>query len=186
MHIEILWLDSVDSTNSEAKRRITELNSMSVIAARNQIAGRGQRTNKWFSERDKSLTFSIILKEPDLKAWEQSAISEATALAIVDALASYGIEAKIKWPNDIFCGDRKICGILIENSLMGEHIKCSIIGIGLNVNNTDFPTNLPNPTSMVLCSGCEYQIEDVLNDLSDRLMVYLSELYRSRLRFDNR
>ena len=199
MCADIIWLDSVDSTNSEIKRRLEHLDDLTVIAARNQTAGRGQKGNKWFSQPASSLTFSVLLKDIGLKAWEQSAISEATALAIVDTLGSYGIDAWIKWPNDIYCTDKKICGILIENSLMGEQIRWSIIGIGLNVNQTDFPTDLPNPTSMTLCTGCEYQTEDILSSLITRLAQlyreflqtpeYPSELrerYLSLSRFDNR
>lgn len=181
MSAEILWLESVDSTNSEAKRRIAELETMSVIAAECQTAGRGQNGNKWFSESSRSLTFSLVVKDLCLKAWEQAIISESTAQAVVDTLTSYGIDARIKWPNDIYCGEKKICGILIENSLMGEHIKWSIIGIGLNVNNINFPTNLPNPTSMALCTGCVYQIKEVLDRLIEKLTCNLSNA-----RFDYR
>lgn len=197
MGIDILWLHSVDSTNSEAKRRIADLGSISVIAAINQIAGRGQNGNKWFSESSTSLTFSIVLKDLSLKACEQSAISEATSLAIVDTLATYDIRASIKWPNDIYINNKKISGILIENSVSGEKINWSIIGIGLNVNQTEFPPELPNPTSMSLCSpkfGQKYNIEEVLNRLTRRAAYYyehflhdanqlskLSELYQDLL-----
>ena len=181
MATDIIWLESVDSTNSEAKRRLAELGNISIIATKSQKAGRGQKTNKWFSESSRSLTFSMVLKGLNLKAWEQSTISEVTAQAVVDTLSSYGIDSRIKWPNDIYCGDKKICGILIENSLMGEHINWSIIGIGLNVNNTTFPDNLPNPTSMALISGFEHQMEEVLEKLIARLTSGLSDF-----RFDNR
>ena len=181
MATDIIWLESVDSTNSEAKRRLAELGNISIIATKSQTAGRGQKTNRWFSESSRSLTFSLVVKDLCLKAWEQSTISEVTAQAVVDTLASYGIDSKIKWPNDIYCGDKKICGILIENSLMGEHINWSIIGIGLNVNNITFPDNLPNPTSMALRSGYEYHLEEVLEKLIARLTSGLSDF-----RFDNR
>lgn len=173
---DIIWLDSVDSTNSEAKRRISELRDLSVIAARNQTAGRGQNGNKWVSESSKNLTISIVLKNPIIKPWEQSIISEATSQAIIDTLASYGIDARIKLPNDIYIGDRKICGILIENSILGEKINWSIIGIGLNVNQTEFPSDLPNPTSMSLCCpvpGEEYSIDEVLDRLVSRVALLI-------------
>ena len=199
MTCNIIWLESVDSTNSEIRRRIENLDDLTVISARNQTEGRGQNGNKWFSQHGQSLTFSIVLKQIALRAWEQAAISEAVALAIVDTLDSYGIKAWIKWPNDIYCGDKKICGILIENSLMGEQIRWSIIGIGLNVNQTNFPTDLPNPTSMKLCTGCEYQIEDILVSLTSRITKSyndflqspghepeLRERYLCRSGFDNR
>ena len=176
MDAEILWLECVDSTNSEAKRRIAQLNNMSVVATKCQTAGRGQNGHTWFSESSQSLTFSLVLKNLRLKSSEQAVISVSTAQVIVDTLALYGLSARIKWPNDIYCDDKKICGILIENSLLGEHIKWSIIGIGLNVNNLNFPTDLPNPTSMAICAGTEFQIEEVLDQIIDRLAHRLSRL----------
>ena len=130
-----------------------------MLAALSQTSGKGQKGNVWLSEPGKNLTFSIVLKFPatDIKselepmlAYDQFVLSEITSLSIVDLLAEHGIEAKIKWPNDIYVGDRKICGMLIENSLRGEWIQHSIIGIGLNVNQRNFDVNLPNPVSMAL------------------------------------
>lgn len=158
---DIIWLESVDSTNEECRRRISDIDNLSVVAALSQTSGRGQRGNVWLSEAGQNLTFSIVLKFPakglkaemePMLAYDQFVLSEITSLAIVDLLADFGIEAKIKWPNDIYVGDRKICGMLIENSLRGEWIQHSIIGIGLNVNQRNFDVTLPNPTSMVLCS----------------------------------
>ena len=158
---DIIWLESIDSTNEECRRRISDIDNLSVVAALSQTSGRGQRGNVWLSEAGQNLTFSIVLKFPakglkaemePMLAYDQFVLSEITSLAIVDLLADFGIEAKIKWPNDIYVGDRKICGMLIENSLRGEWIQHSIIGIGLNINQRNFDVTLPNPTSMVLCS----------------------------------
>ena len=156
---DIIWLESTDSTNEEAGRRISDLDNLSVLSAVRQTEGRGQRGNSWSSNDGENLTFSIVLKYgngegfiPEIRAADQFAISEAAALAVVDLLASYDIEAKIKWPNDIYVGNRKICGILIENAIRGSYIANSIIGIGLNVNQQTFDPSLPNPTSMLLCS----------------------------------
>lgn len=150
---DIIWLERVDSTNDEARRHISEIDNLSVVSALEQTKGRGQHGNTWLSMPGENLTFSLIVKDFRIKANEQSAISQATALSLTKLLGRYGIEARIKWPNDIYAGDNKICGILIENSLKGMEIDWSIIGIGLNVNQTSFPEDLPNPTSMRLCTG---------------------------------
>ena len=149
---DIIWLERVDSTNDEARRHISEIDNLSVVSALEQTKGRGQHGNTWLSMPGENLTFSLIVKDFRIKSNEQSAISQATALSLTKILGRYGIEARIKWPNDIYAGDNKICGILIENSLKGMEIDWSIIGIGLNVNQTSFPEHLPNPTSMRLCT----------------------------------
>ena len=153
---DIIWLESVDSTNEEARRRISTLDNLSVLSAFTQTAGRGQRGNTWSASPGENLTFSIVLKygsgaTHEIRALDQSVISEITALSVVDFLASHGIGTKIKWPNDIYAGDRKICGILIEHSVRDGLLSSSIIGIGLNVNQRNFDVNIPNPTSMALC-----------------------------------
>ena len=153
---DIIWLDSVDSTNNEAKRRISSCDNMTVLSALSQTSGRGQRGNTWSSSPGENLTFSIILKDiGHIPAVSQSALSEITALSVTELLAQYDIHAMIKWPNDIYVAERKICGILIENSLRGNHLSSSIIGIGLNINQRNFDVKLPNPTSIVLESQSE-------------------------------
>lgn len=173
---DIIWLNSVDSTNDEARRRISDLDNLSVLSALSQTAGRGQRGNSWHSEPGKNLTFSIVLKYenpsdamtklPAVQAYDQFVISQIASLAIVDLLASYDIEAKIKWPNDILVDNRKICGMLIENSVYGKWLCSSIIGIGLNINQRNFNVNIPDPTSMVLSNDIidDYNTEDLLEE----------------------
>ena len=148
---DIIWLDSIDSTNEEAKRHISDIDNLSVLSAYEQTEGRGQRGNTWTSTPGENLMFSIVLKNPKISARDQFGINEITSLSVVDFLSQHGISARIKWPNDIYVGSKKICGILIENSLRGSGISSSIIGIGLNINQRNFDVNLPNPTSMVLC-----------------------------------
>ena len=148
---DIIWLESVDSTNDEAKRHISDIDNLSVLSALEQTAGRGQRGNSWTSAPGENLMFSIVLKSPALMAEDHFALNEITALSVADFLSTYGIKAQIKWPNDIYVDEKKICGILIENSFRGKSISSSIIGIGLNINQRNFNVNLPNPTSMVLC-----------------------------------
>ena len=165
---DILWFESVDSTNEVAKRHISELDNLSVLSALEQTAGRGQRGNSWSSNAGENLMFSIVLKFASddsglggIEARNQFILNEISALPVVDFLCLHGIKARIKWPNDIYVGSCKICGMLIENSLRGKWISSSIIGIGLNINQRNFDVNLPNPTSMMLCqpdpnSHCVY------------------------------
>ena len=148
---DIIWLQNVDSTNEEARRRFSECDNLSVLSAVSQTSGKGQRGNSWSSEPGANLTFSIILKDVyRIKAYDQFVLSEITALSVIDFLSFHGIDSSIKWPNDIYVDKKKICGILVENSLRGEFVSSSIIGIGLNINQRNFDVNLPNPTSMIL------------------------------------
>ena len=159
---DIMWSEELDSTNEEARRRISDLDNLSVLSVERQTAGRGQRGNSWRSAPGENLTFSIILKfrtcdslsddaaMPSLKAADQFILSEISSLAIVRLLENHGIKASVKWPNDIYVGSCKVCGMLIENSLRGSSVSSSIIGIGLNVNQRNFDVSLPNPTSMLL------------------------------------
>lgn len=148
---DIIWLQNVDSTNEEARRRFSECDNLSVLSAVSQTSGKGQRGNSWSSEPGANLTFSIILKDGyRIKAYDQFVLSEITALSVIDFLSFHGIDSSIKWPNDIYVDKKKICGILVENSLRGEFVSSSIIGIGLNINQRNFDVNLPNPTSMIL------------------------------------
>ncbi len=196
---DIIWLESVDSTNEEAKRHISDIDNLSVLSALEQTAGRGQRGNTWTSTPGENLMFSIVLKDPKISARDQFVLNEIASLAVVDFLSMHGISARIKWPNDIYVGVKKICGILIENSLHGSAISSSIIGIGLNINQRNFNVNLPNPTSMVLCRAedgpldihrCLEEFMDIFNSLHDRFLTsacdlsplrqsYLSSLWRS-------
>ena len=174
---DIIWLERVDSTNDEARRHISEIDNLSVVSALEQTKGRGQRGNRWSSQPGENLTFSLVVKDFRIKANEQSAISQATALSLVDLLSRHEIKARIKWPNDIYAGDEKICGILIENSLKGSAIDWSIIGIGLNVNQTAFPEDLPNPTSMKLCTGNSnpYNTREILEEFMGIFTGYYRE-----------
>lgn len=151
--MKTLWLKTIDSTNSEALRRMGELPSGTVLAAYEQTAGRGQRGNTWFSEPGKNLTFSIVLKFPAgfLAAGDAFLLNCLCSVAAVDCLSGFGVVASVKWPNDIFVGGRKICGMLLENGLIGSFVAHSVMGIGMNVFQTEFP--LVNATSLALALG---------------------------------
>ncbi len=159
-----LWLDTIDSTNSEALRRLPELAGGTVLATREQTAGRGQRGNTWFTEPGKNLTFSIVLKQLPLQAAQSVRLNYLTSVAVASFLESHGVKTAIKWPNDIYVEGRKICGMLIENTLgPGGQVMASVIGIGINMNQTAFP-QLANATSLALCTGKEYELEPALEE----------------------
>jgi BirA family biotin operon repressor/biotin-[acetyl-CoA-carboxylase] ligase len=127
---------------------------MSVIATKMQTSGKGQGDHTWHSEPEKNLLISIVLKEPHVLPSDQVIISDIAAESVKELLMSHGIEAWIKPPNDIWVRDKKICGILIEHSLKGNRISWSIIGIGLNVNQTEFaPEISENASSYCLAFG---------------------------------
>lgn len=151
--VRVNWFKEIDSTNSQAHRCRHEASDFTVWAAEFQTAGRGQRGNTWESAVGENLTFSILLKPTNFLSTRQFELSQVVALGVVDYLATHGIEAKIKWPNDIYVGDRKICGILIENVLSGDTLSVCIAGIGVNLNQTVFRSDAPNPTSLLIELG---------------------------------
>lgn len=162
----VRWIEKTASTNSWLREREGEVAPMTLVCAREQTAGRGQRGNSWESEPGCNLTFSFHFVPEKVRPAGQFVISEAVALSITELLALYGIEAKVKWPNDIYVGDRKICGILIENSLMGDRISRCIVGVGLNVNQLRFVSDAPNPVSMRQLTGLEYDLKEMAQTLA--------------------
>ncbi|MBD5371208.1 MAG: biotin--[acetyl-CoA-carboxylase] ligase [Bacteroides sp.] len=183
--MNILILDETASTNSYVAEHEDHLTAPVMVAARRQYAGRGQRGNSWESEPGKNLTASVLLRPDRVLPRQQFAISEAIALAVVATLAQYGIEARVKWPNDIYVADGKICGILIEHSLMGHQIRRTIAGFGLNINQTEFISDAPNPISMSRITGVAYDAEEVARRTGENIERYLpllpSEEGRGRL-----
>ncbi|MCD8172940.1 MAG: biotin--[acetyl-CoA-carboxylase] ligase [Alistipes sp.] len=139
------------STNDHASS--AEYGEGDIVVAGSQMRGRGQRGNYWHSTLGCNLTLSLVVEPRFLPASEQFLLSETVSLAVVDTLRRYGIESTVKWPNDIYVGDKKIAGILIENDICGTVLSRSVIGIGLNVNETDFPEHLPNPVSIAGITG---------------------------------
>lgn len=167
--MDIIWFDTIDSTNKEALRQLGTADDFTVIAAEYQTSGRGQKGTSWESAPGKNLTFSLILKPDTLRAENQFVISQIIALGIVSYLKKLTIEAKIKWPNDIYVGDKKICGILIENMIEGANLSASIVGVGLNINQDVFVSDAPNPTSVKLITGEELELKDELQNLSSAI-----------------
>lgn len=153
----IRWYKELDSTNNEARRHFEAIDNLSVISTVSQTSGRGQGDHTWFATPGLNLTFTLVLKyDFEFAARDQILVTCLTTLAIRDYLLSKGVTARIKWPNDIWVGDRKICGILIENTVEEGMIRGSIIGIGLNINEKDWPSNLPNPVSLRNLTGRKY------------------------------
>lgn len=166
------------STNAECKNPCYAHGD--AVVAVEQTAGRGQRGNVWSSKAGENLTFSLVWEADFVAAKEQFRISEAVALALVDTLAGYGIEAQIKWPNDIYVGHKKICGILIEHDLGPQaRLARTIVGIGLNVNQTQFEDWIPNPTSIALLTGERKGTNDVFGDLYEALERRFGQLKES-------
>ncbi len=148
-----------------------------VWAAEYQSSGRGQRSNVWKSQRFENLTFSILLKPEFLLASDQFLISEIASVAVMDYLKTHGILARIKWPNDIYVSDRKISGILIEHSISGDKVSVSIVGIGINVHQCRFDSDIPNPVSMKQCME-EMGNYDRALDLKAELNSFLSIFFK--------
>jgi BirA family biotin operon repressor/biotin-[acetyl-CoA-carboxylase] ligase len=181
--MKIIWLDTIDSTNSEALRRLPSLPSSVVLAAREQTAGRGQRGNQWFSAPGQNLTFSIVLQlgrskasdsgdglpgstSPDhlpaLPIADTPWLNFLAAIVVADFVSGLGADCRIKWPNDIYAGWDKLCGMLIENSLSGGFVAASVIGIGLNMNQLKFP-QLARATSVARLTGGHYYLDESLD-----------------------
>ncbi|HEU4718621.1 MAG TPA: biotin--[acetyl-CoA-carboxylase] ligase, partial [Bacteroidia bacterium] len=138
-----------------------------VVTARSQFAGRGQRGASWLSGEGQNITCSIILRPVFLGASRQFDLTRAVALGITDLLLSLvpKKEFSIKWPNDIYTGGKKICGILIENQLSGNSISASVVGIGLNVNQAVFPAGVPDAVSLCYVADRKFNVEEVLQQL---------------------
>ena len=170
----IYRFDTLGSSNDEAcKPQYVEGD---IILAQRQTAGRGQRGHTWESREGENLTFSLLLEPLFLSPSEQFLISECVALGVCDALMHYGIEAQIKWTNDIYIGDRKLAGILIEHKLQGSALARTVAGIGLNVNQKAFSDDLPNPISMAQATGREFDREEVLQTVATSLMARYKQL----------
>lgn len=164
-HCLTLSMESVDSTNEWVRNNIARLEKNTAVVTSRQTAGRGQGDHTWHSESGKNLLMTILLKENSLPAVEGFAVSAITALSMVELLDTYGIDAGIKLPNDIYVGGCKICGLLIEHSIRGEKIMWSMAGVGLNVNQSDFPSWIPNPTSMSILTSRTYDLDEILDRL---------------------
>lgn len=173
----IVSLKRIDSTNDYLKKHVANSKPLpegTVILAEDQFAGRGQFDNQWVSQPGKNLTFSILLSPTFLPLSTQFSLNIAVSLGINDVLQSFiGSECKIKWPNDIIFGGQKLGGMLIENIVRGTNWKHAIVGIGININQNNFPGSIKNITSMALIAGREFSLIDIL----EQLCVSISKRY---------
>jgi len=192
------FLDRVDSTNRWALKKAARSTSFQPFWIRtdDQFAGRGQGENSWQGSPGQNLTGSLVIYPDQLLAGDQFLLSVLASEAMVDFTGLFTGEITIKWPNDLYFRDKKLGGLLIENSIVGEMIRYTVLGIGININQTDFPESLPNPVSLSQIHPVTYnltEIEDLLlnclmnrlsqlktNKSSDLLAAYTRKLYRYR------
>ena len=188
-----MYIAETHSTNTLLKERYMDEDNLFTIRTDFQTAGRGQQGNGWESERGKNLLFSILLQQPDIPVSRSFFITMAVTTAMTDAINSLGYAFSspltIKWPNDIYIGDKKLAGILIETVLSGSRIAQAVIGIGVNLNQTKWMGAAPNPTSLFLEAGHKTDpqvlLDHFIHYLPQRLQVeektcrdYRCRLYR--------
>ncbi len=176
--MKIHKLNATSSTNSYLKKLVVESmpDNFTIVTAEHQTSGKGQLQNKWHSKHGKNLLFSILTRFKTLKINHQAFLNFAVSLAVFEVINTYLPNVKIKWPNDILSRQKKICGILIENSVKNGSINYSIIGIGLNVNQTKFPLNLPNATSLKLVLGKSFNRNKLLHEIRIALQKQLQRI----------
>lgn len=172
--LDVIELALVESTNKTAAELIglSKAGHGTVILAQEQTSGRGQRGRQWQSSAGRDITFSLVLEPPALFADAQFGLGKLAALALLDALSHFlPGRVKVKWPNDLLVGRLKIAGILIECDLIGDRVRHAVIGVGINVNSTDFPAEYA-ATSLSLETGSEQKkkevLEKVLQSFRDR------------------
>lgn len=177
-HFQLLKLDATESTNRYLKDLLRSENPLdyTVVVAEKQLNGRGQMGTVWESEGGKNLTFSVLRRFDALNVKHQFVLNIAVSVAVHDVLNEFLVpDVTIKWPNDIMSGSKKVCGILIENVLKGERVGQSIIGIGLNVNQTNF-TNLDKASSLQRITGRKFDLEELLHSLLEHLWLQLESI----------
>ena len=175
--MQLIKLSATDSTNAYLKDLIfhNKIEDFTVVMAHTQLKGRGQMGTNWLSEPGKNLTFSVLVKDLGRPVSDQFLLNIYVSLAIYDTLTHLKVpDLKIKWPNDIMSGHSKICGILIENILSGQHIQASIVGIGLNVNQLSF-NNLPNVSSLKLLLGKSLDLDGLLLNIVENLKKLIAQ-----------
>lgn len=169
MKFEILHIQSLPSTNQYLFNLISEEDVVEglVINTESQTAGKGMGTNLWESESGKNLSFSLLIKPDFMKPENQFVITQIVSLAIQNVCQKNlnREDVKIKWPNDIYVGNKKLAGILVQNIIKANNISHSVIGIGLNVNQMNFVSDAPNPVSMRQLSGIEFNRDKLLNEI---------------------
>lgn len=175
----LLEYERLDSTNSQAERLLMESKPAegTVVFTYNQFSGRGQMGNEWFNDVYKNLTTSIILYPKIDFPKKQFALNQIVALGLKHCISTYcGHHVSIKWPNDIIVNDKKIAGVLIQNSISKNTISHSIIGIGININQEVFPKGIGEPTSIFKEINQRFDVKDVLFDLCNAIEAWYLRL----------
>lgn len=172
--VPLIRVEETNSTNNYLQALCDErkVEEFTTIVADFQTSGRGQRGNSWESEPGENLLFSFVVFPEFLEARRQFLLSQIVSLAIKEELDNYVADISIKWPNDIYWREKKICGMLIENDLMGRNISQSIAGIGININQKAFYSPAPNPVSLRQITGKQYDILEILENVMVRVQSY--------------
>ena len=180
--MRIIKLNAIDSTNTYLKQLSSKegIEDYTCATAKFQTQGKGQMGAMWSSEHSKSLMCSVFKYNSSISIKNQFYISIVTSLAIVKTLQSFSIQKlRVKWPNDILSDNKKICGILIENVIKNNNLEASIIGIGLNVNQTEFK-NLPNASSLKVITGTVFNLDELLQLIIKNLKYYFDFLKKGK------
>ena len=180
----LIRLSTVDSTNRYVRDEAATLwaksgfaDGLVVVSAEHQTAGRGQRGNTWNSNAGENLLFSILIRPGEaLKVAEQFLLSQTVALALHGAMKSYDIDTRLKWPNDIYVGKRKLAGVLVELDYSGTFVEQAIIGVGINVNQVLFPVMDRIPVSMKMLQGRNFVTDEILETVIGCFERYYAEL----------
>ena len=179
---QLFFLPVCKSTNSEAQQLLlkNEATEGCVVLTDEQTQGRGQRGNSWEAAPGKNITLSVILSPVFLAVRHQFYLNMAVSLAVLDLLHEQGLEqARVKWPNDLYFEDRKLGGILIENTVTSQSIQHSIVGIGLNVNQLHF--GIGTATSLAAEVGTQLDVKRLVNRLLELLEKRYLELRSGRI-----
>lgn len=182
----VIELESVDSTNNYAKQLLQNGRPVegTIVFAHEQHTGRGQMGNSWKTEAGKNLTLSIILYPDFLDADKQFFLNMAISLAVKDFCESVlPDEIKIKWPNDTYWRDKKVGGILIENTINGSRLSSSVVGIGININQEQFDEALPNPVSLLQIANFNFKLSSLIEGLSVFIEKYYLQLRQLHFNF---
>ncbi len=183
MNFFLHHLAEVDSTNRYINDEADTLWRMAgdaadalVVTAHSQTSGRGQRGNVWHSNAGENLLVSILVRPQYINVKEQFSLSQVAALAVKATMKHFGIDVALKWPNDIYVGNKKLCGMLLELQYCNTNIEQAVIGIGLNINQEQFVEMDKIPVSMYQLTGCKYNINDVLDVLLSCFSYYYRKL----------
>ena len=186
---KILEFETLESTNLYAVEnwRQQKWCEGSIVWAKQQTAGVGQSGNSWSSEVGKNLTFSIVLNPTFLSVAQQFELHKVLSVAVWQTIheLSPSLDVKIKWPNDVYIGNKKVCGILVNNLVSNNCYQLAVAGVGLNVNQTSFDKNLPNPTSLKLECQTNFELRPLLLKIAKNILSWYNYLKHNDLKTIN-